>query len=238
MSMRSIRKLLHPLLLTLMKSQRKHELHIVTPKVPYEGNVIYAVNHSCRYDIPIASEVIERHTYVLVGKQRFEFVDKICLLLNGIIWVNRMDKQSKQKSFEQMIHLLKQGENVFMFPEGTWNLTPSKPMLPLYWGCINLAKETKCPIQPLVLEYRGNDCYVNFGELFFVKEEDTKEEKIKDLTDAFATLKWDIWEKFPMQHREDCMAAEWDAEVARRLAEYPKLDAEYEKKCELKGMYY
>lgn len=233
----TFKKFIHPVLVALMKSQRKHQLHIVTQKVSYEGGVIYVVNHSCRYDFPIAGEVIGRHTYtyVLVGKQRFEFIDKICLLLNGIIWVDRMDRQSKQEAFCRMIHLLKHGENICMFPEGTWNLTPSKPMLPLYWGCISLAKETKCPIQPLVLEYQGKDCFVNFGELFFVKEEDTKEEKIEELTDLFATLKWDIWEKFPVLHRKDDMAAEWEAEVARRIAEYPKLNAEYEKRCELKN---
>lgn len=84
------------------------------------------------------------------------------------------------------------------------------------------------------LEYKEQDCYVNFGELFMINAEDEKEEKIQELADRFATLKWEIWEKFPVQHREECMKAEWDTEVARRIAEYPKLNIEYEKKCELK----
>lgn len=224
-------KFIHPALLAVMKSQRKHQLHIVTSKPLYAGNVIYAVNHSCRYDVPITCEVIRRHSYILVGKQSLKLMDRICFWLNGVIWVDRMDKRSKQNATCKMIQLLKCGENICMYPEGTWNLTPSKPMLPLYWGIIDLAKEAKVPIQPLVLEYRGGDCYVSFGELFHVKEEDAKEEKIKELADTFAMLKWNIWEQFPVIHRTDNMLEEWEQEVKRRIAEYPKLNAEYEKKC-------
>lgn len=65
-----MRKLIHPLLIKLMKAQRKHELHIVTSEPLHNGNVIYAVNHSCRYDVPIVGETVKKHTYVLVGIQR------------------------------------------------------------------------------------------------------------------------------------------------------------------------
>lgn len=224
-------KLIHPILIFLMKTQRQHQLHILMPKPVYSENVIYAVNHSCRYDVPIVGEVVGRHTYLLVGKQRLEFIDRICFLLNGVVWVDRLDKKSKQKAYHKMLSLLKQGENVCIFPEGTWNLSPSKPMLPLHWGVISLAKETQCPIQPLVLEYKKNECWVNFAPLFLIKKEDIKEIKIKELEDIFARLKWEIWERFPIQHRDESMDLEWKNEIARRIAEYPKLNQEYESRC-------
>ena len=37
-----------------------------------------------------------------------------------------------------MVDLLNNGANLIMFPEDTWNLTPSKPMLSLYWGIIDI----------------------------------------------------------------------------------------------------
>lgn len=66
---RNIRECIHPILLKAMKSQRKHELHILNDCPQKAENAIYALNHSCRYDIPYAAEAIRRHSYVLVGRQ-------------------------------------------------------------------------------------------------------------------------------------------------------------------------
>lgn len=96
-------KVFHPLLLALMKSRRKHQLHIMN-NAPYLcGNAIYAVNHSNKYDMPIVSEVIGRHTFVLVGKQPLNLVDKVCFRLNGVIYVDRKDSMSKTTSKKAML---------------------------------------------------------------------------------------------------------------------------------------
>lgn len=121
-----------------------------------------------------------------------------------------------------------------MFPEGTWNLSPSKPMLPLYWGIIDIAKKTGCPIVPIVLEYRGNVCYAKWGRTIYVTGRDSKQDKIKEISDILATMKWEIWELFPIVSRRKICEDEWEQEVRRRLAEYPKLDYEYEKSCVLR----
>lgn len=67
-----------------------------------------------------------------------------------------------------MTHLLNKGENILMYPEGTWNLTPSKLMLPLYWGVVDLAKVTEAPIIPIVAEYHQKCCYVKFGQPLYM----------------------------------------------------------------------
>lgn len=141
-------KHIHPLLLIAVRRRRKHELHILNDRPNISGNAIYAVNHSCRYDIPYALELIRRHSYVLVGKQRLNFMERIVLFLNGVVYVDRKNRRSKTRAKQQLKTLLRHGHNVCMFPEATWNLTPSKPMLPLYWGIIEIARETKCPIIP------------------------------------------------------------------------------------------
>lgn len=121
--------LLHPALIRVMKLQRKQELLILNEHPKVEKNVIYAVNHSCVHDTPIASEVIKRHTYVLAAKQRLRFIDYVCLMLNGVIWVNRDDRQSKHRATKWMERMLNKGKNVCIFPEGTWNLTATFPYL-------------------------------------------------------------------------------------------------------------
>jgi len=192
-------------------------------------NAIYAVNHSCRYDMPYAAEAIRRHTYVLVGKQRLNMIDRIAFFLNGVIYVDRKDRSDKAIAKNKMKELVLHGKNLCIFPEGTWNLTPSKPMLPLYWGIIDITRETKCPIIPLILEYEKEDCYIKWGEPLYVTETDTKQKKIEQLSDEMASLRWDILEMFPKRKREEIDGTEWEKEKCRRLAEYPKLDYEYER---------
>lgn len=230
-----IQDFFHPVLIRLMKSQRKQrkqQLFVLNEPPVYKGIcAIYAVNHSCRYDFPITSEVISYRMNVLVGKQRLDLIDRICFRLNGVVYVDRHSSESKKAASKKIQSLLKQGQNLCIYLEGTWNLTSSKPLLPLYWGIIDIAREAACPIIPLVLEYRENDCYVKFGTPVYVAKEDNKQTKIDELSDKMASLRWDIWEKFPVVSRTSVDQKEWEREVRKRIAEYPKLDYEYEKSC-------
>ena len=127
-----------------------------------------------------------------------------------------------------MSELLQEGKNLLICPEGTWNLTPSKPMLPLYWGIIDLSKQTGVPIIPLILEYHSDCCYAKFGEAIYINENMSKQEGIEILEESMATLKWDVWEQFPIQKRTDDMKAKFDEMVKKRVEAYPKFNYEYE----------
>ncbi|MCM1247224.1 MAG: 1-acyl-sn-glycerol-3-phosphate acyltransferase [Lachnoclostridium sp.] len=224
-----LHKILHPFLLRLIKLYCSYNIHIVNGIPILNTNVIYAVNHSCRYDMPIVGQAIEKHTYVLAGKQNLELLDRIFFRLNGVIYVDRKDKESKIAARNTMLKLLLKGCNLCVFPEGTWNLTPSKPMLPLYWGIIDIAKAAKTSIIPMILEYKGNDCYVKFGSPIYITQTDNKQDKINELTDIMATMRWDIWSMFPVVSRDMIDEGEWDREIQKRIKEYPKFDYEYEK---------
>lgn len=234
MIIKGICKLFHSLLINVVKNQRKRlhqELHVLNAHPTYTGrNVLYAVNHSCKYDFPIVSEVIGTHTCVLAGKQKLRLVDYIGFILNGVVWVDRDSRKSKKQAFQKMLSCLKKGLNMCIFPEATWNLTPSSPMLPMYWGIVDLAKQSGCPIVPLVLEFRENECYAMFGEPIYCSPEDGKQEKFEELTEIMATLKWDIWEMFPRVNRNDIRMDEWDEVVKERILAYPVGDFEAEKR--------
>ena len=45
-----------------------------------------------------------------------------------------------------------------------------------------------------------------------------------------ATLKWDIWETFPVESRNDIKLDEWDKVVEERTIDYPLLNFEDEKR--------
>lgn len=223
-----IRKAIHPLLLKAVKGRIYFPIQLLNSMPEVQGNKLFAINHSCVLDAPVSSEVIKDHFYFLVGKQSLELIDRIFFLLNGVVYVDRKNKKSKKKSLKNMLKILQRGKSLLICPEGTWNLTPSKPMIPLNWGIVDLAKQTEVPIIPLILEYHQDCCYAKYGEPIYISKEMDKQMGIEQLEEAMATLKWEIWEMFPVQRRTDEMKAEFDKMVRERVAAYPKFNYEYE----------
>lgn len=219
-------KMLYPLLKLIFKSVRRHKFVYLNKMPGLTSNAIFAVNHSCKYDIPYACEAIGKHCFVLVGKQPLNFIDRLVFMINGVIWVDRKNKENRHNSIDSMVNILNKNGNILLFPEGTRNLSPSKPMLPLYWGVIDVARYAQVPIVPVVLEFSNSECYVSFGECIFVEEKDDKSAKINELNDAFATLKWKLWEKFSSLGYDS--EEEYMAEMTKRINEYPKMNMKYE----------
>lgn len=78
------------------------------------------------------------------------------------------------------------------------------------------------------LKYYSNDIlHAKFGYPITIQSEHDKQKKFEELTEAFSTLKWEIWEQFPIMKR-GAINVDWNLEVRKRLAAYPKLDYEYE----------
>lgn len=124
----NIRRLIHPLLLNAAKGRIDCSIQILNSMPEVEENKIFAINHSCVLDAPISSNVIKDHFYFLVGKQSLEFIDRMFFFLNGVVYVDRKSKKNKKKSLQKMLKILEDGKSLLMCPEGTWNLTPSKPI--------------------------------------------------------------------------------------------------------------
>ena len=223
-----IRKLLHPILLKAMPGRRDFSIELLNSIPEVQGNKLFAINHSCVCDAPVSCESIKEHCYILVGKQSLELIDRIFFLLNGVIYVDRKNKENRKKSFDKMLKLLQSGKSIMIYPEGTWNMTPSKPMLPLNWGIIELSKQTGVPIIPLVLEYHTDCCYAKFGKPIYIEKDMEKKEGIEQLEETMATLKWDIWEMFPVEERKDDLEVEFAKMMEKRVAVYPKFNLEYE----------
>lgn len=222
---------LHTILKCIIRTQRKHKFVFLNKHPDVPGNCIYAVNHSCKWDAQYMMELGKGRCFILTGKQRLLLLDRIVFHLNGAVWVDRKDKSSKASSKEKMEAVLRKGNSLCIFPEGTWNLRSSLPVLPLYWGIVDVAKNSGVPIVPMCFEYRGKECFVKYGDIVNVGKDADKVEVIDRLRDTFATLKWDIWEGFPSECRKDISPEYWDNEMVRRLREYKKLDYAYEMSC-------
>lgn len=226
----TVRKRLHPIIKKIVLGQPRPKLSILNDMPKFYGNAIYVSNHSCKYDSIVATLSVGKPVYFLVGRQHLILMDRLFLIMNGVVWVDRKNKRDKRNAKNKIVDLLKRGEDVFMFPEGTWNFTPSKPLLPLYWGCIDIAKETSCPIIPMVFDYQEDACFVKYGQPYFIGGTD-KSKEIENVETAMATLLWEIWESMPVTHRGNVKDDYWDNEFDRRLKEYPMINPEYERSC-------
>ena len=117
------------------------------------------------------------------------------------------------------------------FPEGTWNLSPNLPVLPCYWGIVDVARKGNAIIVPVAAEQYGKHFKVNIGKNIDMNlyGEGTLEKTraINDLRDTLATLKWEIWESMPIQKRNELPEDTWTQYIENRFSEWPYFNTEY-----------
>lgn len=226
--------LIRPVLSLIASFRVPYKVIIEQPCCPLPDKpVIYAVNHFSFADTPIMGRITPKRSYILLGKQRLGFSDWLYFILNGVIFVDRKDKEDMVASKLAMTAYLSKGCSILMFPEGTWNLTENQLMMPMKWGVIDVAKETGAQIVPTVLEYsrEQKQCFVRFGKPMVVSPKDSKAEAIAALRDTMASMRWDFWERKGLFSREEL---DLDAErqnLFYSVEEYPPIDWEYESSC-------
>ncbi|MCH5167264.1 MAG: 1-acyl-sn-glycerol-3-phosphate acyltransferase [Erysipelotrichales bacterium] len=194
--------------------------------------IIFAVTHVGKFDIEVTSEAIKDHYYLLSGDYEHiqGIIDEPFIGLNGIFYFNEFVKSERQEVTDKMINHLQQNGNLMYFIEGTWNMTPNLPMLPCYWGIVDIAKKGNAIIVPVAADQYGKHFKINIGENFdmnnYGSDASEKTRAITDLRDTLATLKWEIWETEPTK-RKDIAPDEWDKYVEERFKEWPYFSLEY-----------
>lgn len=90
-----------------------------------------------------------------------------------------------------------------IYPEGAWNISANQVVTPLFSGAIDMALRTGAEIIPIGMEQYGRTFLVNIGENLDVCGIDRdRAELVCALRDCMCTLKWEIWEKKPIEKRE------------------------------------
>ncbi|MBP3939231.1 MAG: 1-acyl-sn-glycerol-3-phosphate acyltransferase [Clostridia bacterium] len=224
------KKFIHPILLHGTKLFDNCRLRVANENsiAQISEPIIFVVNHSNGHDFPMAAQAIKTHFYILADfTMKKDPIVNSLNRLNGCVYVDRKNTESKKQSKEVLIKHLNKGHNILLFPEGTWNLHPSKLLLPLNWGCIDLSKETNAPIVPITILYRGNQAYVNIGEPFFpIKDKQTE---IIVLEELMSTLLWKSMCLFEPMKREMLPNDYEEQFIKEQLQTYKKLDLQYEK---------
>lgn len=142
-------------------------------RVPTHRPKIFAITHIGKFDVEIASLALKEHYYLLSGD--FENVhdtfEASILKFNGVVYVKEDDWQDRSLAKEKMKKILLSGGNMMFFPEGSWNLKPNLPVLPIFRGIIEVAMATNAIIVPVAIEQYGKHFKVNIGENFDVRNE-------------------------------------------------------------------
>lgn len=160
-------------------------------------------------------EAIPNYAMVLAGNDNIDFKSWCLLFIKGSVFVNRNDKKSRKRAKEKMIQVLKRGTSLIIFPESTWNMSPNKLHLPLNWGCIDIARKSGGAAIVLVAQEYFYDesvldgkehiekVHVRFGKPLLISTKDSMEEQLAQLEEAFATVRWSIWEEQIRTKRKD-----------------------------------
>lgn len=195
--------------------------------------IIFAVTHVGKFDIEVVSEAIKEHYYLLSGDYEHiqGIIDAPFLQLNGVIYFNEKIKEDRASVTQRMVKHLSSSGNLMYFPEGTWNISPNLPVLPCYWGIVQIAQLSNAIIVPIAAEQYGKHFKINIGKNFdmqsFGSDTDEKNRAINTLRDTLATLKWEIWETEPQLKRKEIVGDEWEIYKTERFKEWPYFNEEY-----------
>lgn len=117
--------------------------------VPRHGGLLIAANHASYLDIPALGCALPRRAYYL---GRYDLFPNRLLgkALRGLGWIPMRHYRLDRESFGRAIELIKRGNAVVIYPEGTRSkdgrLGLGKP------GIGIIVAETGCPVLPVYLE--------------------------------------------------------------------------------------
>lgn len=205
----AVRRWIHPLLIKILHvksilSGLTYEIISEDTGWKKDDPVVFACTHIGKLDYEMLVEACDIFAYPFAGDWELMYgtVDDYFLRANGVIYVDTNDKEDRKVSSAYMKKALRQGIPVIIFPEGIWNLTESLPLMKIFPGVVQAAKECNVPILPIAIEQRGKHFFVNVGKEMDVS---TLEEAqgVEVLRDVLAALKWEIWEHQPIGKRAD-----------------------------------
>ena len=111
--------------------------------------------------------------------------------INGLIYVNRNNNDSRHNSIAKMERILHAGSSILIYPEGGWNNTENILVQKLFSGPYILSCKTQIPVVPISIynDEDGNKIYIKMGKPIELYEYE-KEIALETLRDAMSTLLW------------------------------------------------
>lgn len=207
-----LKKLLNMIVKNILKKVLPYELEIEGIENIPDGPVIYANSHQDFNDV-VNSIFACPTNVVTLNNVKVNRMLKMLLNINGVVYVDRTSKESKNAAKEELIECINRGESVNLYPEGTWNRSPNKLHLPLFVGMIEISKRTGVPVIPVAQDYQYeyNDkkelivkkVIVKFGEPLYVKENEDSIQKLEEFDERLSTIQWELLERQQVLTRKE-----------------------------------
>ncbi|MGN0426305.1 MAG: lysophospholipid acyltransferase family protein [Agathobacter sp.] len=168
------------------------------PKLDKNKAYIFAANHSFDEDATSIISAIDRNAYLLQGStHQMEHNPMFyAAYLNGMIYVDRLDKQSRKAAVSKMERVLKAGNSVILFPEGGYNNTENQLIMPLFSSPYILSKEMQIEVVPIIAfcKEETREIFIRAGEPMNLGIYE-KEEALDHLRDVMSTIEYNIIEE-------------------------------------------
>lgn len=190
------RKVFKPILRPILRLASGRRIHVEAyPKLEKGVPYIFASTHGFVDDVITNYACVDRSAYMLVGTP--DQVEHNPLMyaawLCGMVFVDKINPQSRKDSVEKMVRCLENGTSVIVYPEGAWNNTENLLVQPLFASPWILAQRTGCKVVPVAMhqEYKKKDIWYRAGEPMDLAGME-KREALDKLRDAMATLTYEL----------------------------------------------
>ncbi len=208
-----LRKYLYkPLQIPLRLATKQKIILEQYPQLEKDKPYIFASTHSFCEDINAALAVLDRNAYLLLGStdQLEHNPGAYGVWANGMVYVNRLDKESRKNSLKKMERLLNSGTSVLLFPEGAYNNTENLLCEQLFSGFYWLSRSTGAQVVPVAsfCEYQSDKIYVKFESPLDLAGKAKDEAKVH-LRNLLGIMTWELIRDHstPLKRRElppDC----------------------------------
>lgn len=154
--------------------------------IPKDGAIVVCGNHIHMFDQCLPILCTRRIIYYMAKKEYFEGKFAWFFKSSGCISVDRQDKKNAKEATLKAVELLKKGNAIGIFPEGTRNKT-NDLLLPFKIGAVKMAKDTNATIVPFVItgkyKFLNNNLTVTFLEPFKINDMSLEEanEKLRNM---------------------------------------------------------
>jgi len=246
----SLKRFIRPLLRAVLKVQRlfnRQTVEFLNREIPkIDGPIVFAVSHIGKFDFEIVNEFIKEHFHVIASDfmNMSGNINGLFMELNGVIFMDIDSKEDRENSRKMMLKVLEQGDNMMIFPEGTWNLSENEIIRDIHFGAVDIALAKNAVIVPIAVEQYGKRFVVNVGEPYNPNENlcacvnkdycelddkndierkiklDIKVKATQELRDRLATLKFEIWENEGLDCRTSIPYNYWEEFIKERCKEW------------------
>ena len=188
-----LRRHLNPILRPVLRMATKGTLHIDRyPQLSKGKSYIFVAAHNFCEDTIATLSTIDRNAYVLFGTtDQLEYNPQVyAAWLNGFIYVDRENKESRKTSIAKMERILNAGSSVLVFAEGGFNNTENLLCQRLFASPYILARSTGVEVVPVApfYEFGSKDIFMNVGDPIDLARFEDKNAALETLRDALATL--------------------------------------------------